>query len=220
MSSSSATADEGVGAKITPGDKALWSRLSESARGFLLSMSVFIISIKPNLDDIELWNSYFIQTLRYWGMKIKVLSNPCMPHTKTVPDTGATYVADATLRGLCATEIAWNKLSSSPQSLGVLGSHLNVWYEALQTSAGPYTWVLEEDVHAHDNSISFLLEFADIMTGKHKKKTTNLFALRMIHLVHGENQHRIFTHVVFLKPPPLGVGVNVAPSPLGIGVRI
>ena len=195
MASSSSSDVQGFGDDVKSGDKNLWTNLSLAAKNFLLSMSVFIISIKPHLEDIDLWNSYFIKTLRFWGMKIKVLSNPCVPHTKTVPDTGATFVGDAVLRGLCASEAAWVKLSASPQSLGVLGSHLNVWYEALLTSAGPYTWVLEEDVHAHDNSITFLLEFADIMTGKHKK-CKGVGALKMVHFVHGENQHRFVQQVV------------------------
>ena len=81
--------DKEIGAKVKPGDKAMWVGLSDNARAFLLQMSVFIISIKRSFEDIEIWNSYFIQTLRYWGMKIKVLSNPCAPQKKIAQDTGA-----------------------------------------------------------------------------------------------------------------------------------
>ena len=107
--------------EIKDEDKTLWQELTGPVRQFLLNMSVFIISIKSDYKDIPLWNSYFIQALRYFGMKIRVLENPCVPYKKIVKDTGATYVRDATLRGLCANEGAWTKLSSSPQSLGVLG---------------------------------------------------------------------------------------------------
>ena len=194
MSASSASQQD-FGGSIKLGDKNMWNKLNEKARGFLLQMSVFIISVKESAEDVELWNSYFIQTLRYWGLKIKVLSNPCIPKRKTVPDTGAAYVGDATLRGLCASESAWVKLSASPQSLGVLGSHLNAWYEAHQTCWAPYAWVMEEDVHASENSVGYILELAELVT-RNTKDAQKIEDLQMIHLVHGEGQHNFLKAVV------------------------
>ena len=106
MSSSSSAGDK-YGPDIHDGDRAAWANMNDKARTWLLQMTVFIISIKKNLDEIELWNSYFIRVLKYWGLKIRVLANPCVPYQKTVQDTGATYCADATLKGLCKDEEAW-----------------------------------------------------------------------------------------------------------------
>ena len=83
MSSSSSAGDK-YGPDIHDGDRAAWANMNDKARTWLLQMTVFIISIKKNLGEIELWNSYFIRVLKYWGLKIRVLANPCVPSQKTV----------------------------------------------------------------------------------------------------------------------------------------
>ena len=64
---------------------------------------------------------------------------------------------------------------------------------------GEWAWVMEEDVQAHDNSIFFLIELANLMTGVDGKKVKSFDKLQMIHFVHGEAQHRFLKSVVNVK---------------------